>query len=344
MSLDNLRMTGCKTTNQQESVLKAITNRKICNPIKKYEILIDKANSNLRFSKKKNENILQLNFEVSYYKDLISEIFKNRLMLIKKTQRISIKAQLVGQREVSRTCKILRKATLIQSFYLWFSFGLTITDTDFYNLSKNLERFKFLQNIDLSFDGCFQMKDFGLRKITESLGRLNSLKKLNLYFSYCTKVQLRGLPRFNKGLQNLSLSFSQCFNVTDAGLQDLSQSLRGLSCLQNITLIFSYNLRFTDLGLCSIGEALEKLVSLQNIYLKFLGCSSLTENGLQILWRSLEKISSFQTISLNLGECFYLTIVAQEKIRKLFKNDYFSVDVRFSFCSLFVSGKNSNNV
>ncbi len=76
-----------------------------------------------------------------------------------------------------------------------------------------------------------------------------------------------GQLTFSDHIRNL---LSRCGEVTDIGLNSLTQGLQALPSLTTFKLAFSYSL-IGDAGLDDLRQVLQNLTNIQKIFLKFRG-------------------------------------------------------------------------
>ena len=124
-------------------------------------------------------------------------------------------------------CSILARNTNL--FFADFSLDRNdeITDGGLVSLGESIDSLTFLQKLKLHFDNCkFVTGGVGFNKISEGLKSLSSLKQVYLNFQGSFN---RKKTRFN---------FTRCEQITDLGLQKMSQSFTKLISVEELFLKF----------------------------------------------------------------------------------------------------------
>jgi len=94
----------------------------------------------------------------------------------------------------------------------------------------------------------------------------------------------------------VGLLFFQCPKITDDGLNDLSEALKGLLSLKALDLDFYRCEEISDEGLEKIGESLKGLASLRTIRIEFPRVK-VTSSGRDLLRQTLRTIPNLQNLT-----------------------------------------------
>jgi len=115
---------------------------------------------------------------------------------------------------------------------------------------------------------------------------------------------LGGVIRSTKRLQELCfcLDAGGYEEVSNVGLNYLSESIRKMSGLRKIYLDFEECNDITNSGLRKLGQALKYQTSLKSLTLKFGKCDLINEEGLESLGRRLKTLKSLQHLELRFND------------------------------------------
>jgi len=160
--------------------------------------------------------------------------------------------------------------------------------------SKNLETLCLNFNIIQE-----EISPISLKKIL--LKNTKTLKSLSLTFSdnnpqilKAFTSMLRQLPNIN----SISLDFSNCQQLTDPILQDLSLSLSRCLKLQSLNIKLNYCLNTSVKGRRFLYQNIKKLPKLNNINLDFRYCSNIINKDLVNLSKTLQRSSRLSCLKL----------------------------------------------
>jgi len=103
------------------------------------------------------------------------------------------------------------------------------------------------------------------------------------------------------------LDFRKVFNweITDSVLQNLGHHLRNLNKIQEITLDFTRCYDITNEGVFYLCQGLKRLRFLKKIYIDFWRCFGVTRSGSYSIIEALKALTSLQSVVLNFGGSFY---------------------------------------
>jgi len=146
-------------------------------------------------------------------------------------------------------------------FYFPISRSIEITDQGLGFVGQTLQKLIFLNYINLQFFCSPKITDKGVKSITQALKKLVSLQTIILNFRECQQVTDDSLKNLNPSLlKTISLDFSYC-KITDQGVKNTSQLLN--NSLNTIQLKFSQCQEITDESLKDLSKTLSSKTSLQ---------------------------------------------------------------------------------
>lgn len=211
-------------------------------------------------------------------------------------------------------------------------FSMQLTEIGLNYISQGFKKMKFLEHVHLqsysyrhtekglykwsgSLNRLAKLKDISLMtpdsNITNAclanmkFKRLVSLEEISLFFKECDELTNKGLYFLTRGLmglpnlQKIYLDFWECSKFSDKGLHYLWKMMRNLPSLRVINLIFSVCSKITDATCADLNHTLKPLVSVQEFGLTFYDCDEITDAGVTSLCQTLERFDSLQSLSLD---------------------------------------------
>jgi len=151
-----------------------------------------------------------------------------------------------------------------------------ITEAALKKLSQGLKELGQLKKLVLN---CHHRKigDIGIKSIGNALKRLGLLEEMNVDFQECDNMSDYGVNKFSqgirecKGLKRLKLSLPGGEEITNKGLDNLSGAISGMICLESLEMVFRINGENPDFRLKSLSQSLGKFENLKNLRLCFSG-------------------------------------------------------------------------
>lgn len=212
------------------------------------------------------------------------------------------------------------------------------------NLVEKIKNEKEITSIDFAMEECLFSEE-ELRDLVDCIGCLTSLETLDLKLNYmnsmsvehfdplcknieaCKNLQKLSL-KFTESrlfsnqllirlkemlsllapsLQNLSLNFGECVDITDEGLSHIDAALTSLRLLQNLALDFRGCTKISNNGINNIQNSLCSLISLTHLSLNFESCGGVSDEALSYLKNSLALLPSLKDLSLGFVGCYRIT-------------------------------------
>jgi len=239
-----------------------------------------------------------------------------------------------GLREFLRS---LRSLKCLKKLELSFE-KCDMTDETLYVIGRYLKPLRCLQSFSLGFTRCYYLSDKGLEDFAEGLKSWTFLKKIELafrksddeisYFGMENLIEsLSGLTR----LQDLSIYFPQ-----NSHIQKLGPCLGNLALLRNLNLNFDSCVEIKDFALMRVGSGLKNLKFLSNLTIKLTSCSYITDNTIHEFCEHLKSLVSLEYFEINLNECQKITDASMKDISDCFggMNDLKSLIVDCNRCVL----------
>eukprot|EP01017_Pseudomicrothorax_dubius_P030785 TRINITY_DN3867_c0_g1_i13.p1 TRINITY_DN3867_c0_g1~~TRINITY_DN3867_c0_g1_i13.p1 ORF type:complete len:281 (+),score=46.94 TRINITY_DN3867_c0_g1_i13:24-866(+) len=144
------------------------------------------------------------------------------------------------------------------------------------------------------------------KTIMDSLISVRSLVELKLDFNQSNikddgcKAVSQVLQHFSTTLTNVDLNLKFCYNITDAGLRDLGNTIAKCSSLVHLQLNFAFLDKITDIGVGDIASALSFLSNLTRLHLFFDECPELTDRSVEGIIGALRAPSTLTEVTLHL--------------------------------------------
>ena len=184
------------------------------------------------------------------------------------------------------------------------------TDRGFTNngmreLSSSLPSLCSLTIFKICLFGCRQIDDKGIQSLCDGMDNMKNLRELRLKLDYMDRITDAGLQSIGFCLDGLKASLAtlnlslRCKNVTNQGMSQLSNSLKGLCYLRSISLDVLLYQKMNDEITLALLLGIKDLPSLNSLHLS----AKLGEGGVRSLSAMLEDFKSLDTVYLSLSRC-----------------------------------------
>ena len=189
-----------------------------------------------------------------------------------------------------------------------------------YNLALGHENtflsgFNSLVKLNLNFSARPDMTNEELKIVSAKISGLELLKVLKLCFSQCKQITDEGLLNLSSQalrslvqLNELNLDFGFCDKITNKGVDRLScEGIKHLELLTKLDLNFEWCQLITDIGLESLSDKVtESFKLLTDLHLNLNNCA-ITDSGLERLSDGIQNLKSLVTLSLNFDRCYKIS-------------------------------------
>jgi len=160
------------------------------------------------------------------------------------------------------------------------------------------------------FRGSVKLDDHDLRFYRAKRTHVRGLRFKNMWKNYYggvyqqqnnnakTKI-LRRVLRSTKRLQEFSFGIDDAEDITDIGLNEISESIRRMTDLRKVHLDFEGCHEISDEALLNLGQALKCHSSLKSLALKFGKCEKIASGGQEGVEIILKSLTSLQHLELD---------------------------------------------
>lgn len=157
-----------------------------------------------------------------------------------------------------------------------------IGDSSLYEFSSSLKELTALKHLGLNFDNSSLITDDGLAVLFENIYPIRNLNSLNLKFKYLDKIRGKAFFKLAPNtctfpkLTKMNIGFLNCRGLKDEGVEAICSSLRNLEALEEFQLHLIHCRNISDLSLKIISSSLAAINFLKNVELDFSLCDNIT--------------------------------------------------------------------
>jgi len=171
-----------------------------------------------------------------------------------------------------------------------------------------------------------------------ALKHLRTLSILSLDFSNCQQVNDETLKDLSSilaccpGLIDIDIKLCYSLNISSKGRKFLDKALRKLGgCLKNINLDFRYSANVRNSDLVDLSKSLERCPKTASLRLAWAGCKKMEASGVQALSKSMGKLKNLRNLSLGLVDIPSVTDQELEDLARVFNKmkDLESIELNF---------------
>ncbi len=207
----------------------------------------------------------------------IENLYKN-LRVLKSLTSITLgyaSMNRIGYSEIKTLLSSLHKMKKLTSLEMNLPKNLGDEQEDFEKVLVSLGQLETLRSLDLFFSSHPVQSNQLIKSLTENIAKMKNLRALQISFSGHSAKDKEikelgiGLKELSCSLKYFSLKFDSCFNVSDEGIYELGQVIKGMKLLKGLVLNFSHSLNISDSGIQKAFKELRNLKDLKNVNLNF---------------------------------------------------------------------------
>jgi len=222
-------------------------------------------------------------------RDIVSSHFKGYM---NKSNGMKLKSEFLA----------IQSAKRIQRLNIDVFLDYDIADQEFSEINKILKRQKSVRNVCVKIMSLSRIKNQHLKDFGQGLKNLANLHTTNLKLR-SSLMTGDGIQKFAKdlkklcSLRNIDLEIDS-FYITDKELQKLGKTLSRLPSLQKANILLPKGEQITDQGLQQLSQGLNKRSCLRNFNISFIS-HQVTGQGLEYLAEGLKRLDSLKNIGLS---------------------------------------------
>jgi len=181
-----------------------------------------------------------------------------------------------------------------------------LNDRSFSNLIYPLSKLVMLRSLSLELPKCYISQEKFV-EFSQSLSKLSHLKQLDLNLGWsligdeCLVELAKALP-FLLYLTELKLDFTAC-SISNNGFIELVSATTGLFNLTSLNFNFSWCKELTDEGIEHLSQIMSKLNNLKNLELSFKEVKKITESNIVKFCGNISKFNNIEDLVLDLENC-----------------------------------------